>query len=244
MIYENFSEKQILDGVRRESHLGQGIKRLSLRIVRCTEDYFEQGNLIYQKGKEYKLWIVKYSDILLGITKWFTAEPKIIDDGCPQYDGAPHRTFFMVPLETFIYAEESPKAVCFEFQIPISIKYQLFVDINDGMQYLIEPWSLEKSAVIEYARKIYGGATLDYNIRGRYVCNKDERHIVWLLRQYLGKKQSQDLFFDVLRQQFIAWDMYRDDASMSPISSGQAMIHIGSNTVKADKFRMHYKLVK
>ena len=63
MYYVNFSERQILDQVSRNSHLGQGIRRLRLKAVHCYQDYVENGRLIYQKGKKYKLWIVEYSDV-------------------------------------------------------------------------------------------------------------------------------------------------------------------------------------
>ena len=55
MYYVNFSEKQILEQVSYNSHLGQGVKRLRLKEVRCTQDYVEQGRLIYQKGHTYQL---------------------------------------------------------------------------------------------------------------------------------------------------------------------------------------------
>lgn len=248
MIYKNFSEKEILDA-RGNSHLGEGIKRLVLKIVRCTENYEDDGKLIYQRGKEYKLWIVKYSDTLLGITKWFTAEPKIIDENSLEYKSGPQRTFLMVPLQTFLYAEDDQeKASFYDFEIVNQqgikevIRYQLFVDANDGMQYLIKPWSLKKSEVIQFAVAKLGGTLLDYAIRGRFVCNTKERHIIWLLRRRLGKKQYEDLFFDALKQDFISWNPYADDASMTPISSGQAMVHIGRNSVKADKYQFIYVL--
>lgn len=250
MIYQNFSEKEILSHFSRNSHLGLGIKRLTLKIVRCTQDYVDNGKLIYQKGREYKIWILKYSDTLFGLTKWFTSVPRIISKQNVQEDVNRNvASYHMVPLETFMYAEDDPKKASFyDFEIvnqqgnKETIRYQLFVDVNDGMQYLIEPWSLNKESVVEFSRTIYGGDRLDYTIRGRFLCDKNERHIVWLLRQYLGKKQSQDLFFDVLTQKFIDWDLYRDEASMSPISSGQAMVHIGRNSIKADKYQFIYVL--
>lgn len=245
MIYENFSEKQILDGLSRNNHLGTSITlRPILKRVHCTEDYFDsEKRLIYEKKREYVIWIVEYSDVLLGITRWFTAQPQIIDESSLQLQ-KPHRTFHMVPLETFLYAKEAPKATSIEFEAPLKAKYQLFVDVNDGMQRLIDPWSLEKNKVQEFAAEKFGGCSGDYKISGRMVSNSHERHIVWFLHRRLGRKQYQDVFFDVLNQDFLSWNMYAGDASMAPISSGQAMIHIGNNTVKADKYRMYYKLGK
>lgn len=245
MIYENFSEKQILDGFKRNNHLGQSITlRPILKRVRCTQDYSdEQNRLIYQNKQEYVLWIVEYSDILLGITRWFTAKPQIIEENSPEFT-VPRRTFHMVPVETFLHAKEAPKATSIKFDMPAETKYQLFVDVNDGMQKLIVPWSLEKMKVQAAAADKFGGCAADYRISGRMISNSAERHIVWLLHRKLGRKQYQDVFFDVLNQDFISWNMYADDASMAPISSGQAMIHIGTNTIKADKYRMYYKLGK
>lgn len=74
------------------------------------------------------------------------------------------------------------------------MRFQLFVDINDGMQKLIEPWSLEKSKVIEHAVAVKGGSKADYTIRGRLVTNPAESHIVWLLRRRLGKNSTQICF--------------------------------------------------
>lgn len=239
MYYLNFSEKQILEQVGRNSHLGQGIRRLRLKRVRCYQDYVEHGRLIYQKGKEYKLWIVEYSDILLGITRWFTAMPQILEKEPME------KTYFMVPIDVFPYANESVVYVSsISFDTPEEKTFQLFVDVNDGMQSLIEPWSLNKAKVLDFAVKQKGGTLLDYNIRGRFISNRKERHIVWLIRRRLGKKQYVDLFFDVLKQDFISWNLLADDASMAPISSGQAMVHIGSNSVKADKYGFIYRLGK
>lgn len=239
MYYVNFSEKQILEQVSRNSHLGQGIRRLRLKIVRCTQDYVEEGKLIYQKGKEYKLWIVEYSDILLGITRWFTAMPQILEKEPIE------KTYFMVPIEVFLYAGDSVAYVSsLSFSWPENKTFQLFIDVNDGMQSLIEPWSLSKAKVLDFAMKKFGGTILDYSIRGRFICNAKERHIVWLIRRRLGKKQREDLFFDVLKQDFISWSVLDNDASMAPISSGQAMVHIGRNCVKADKFGFIYRLGK
>ena len=239
MYYVNFSEKQILEQVSHHSHLGQGIKRLRLKIVLCYRDYSESGKLIYQKGQKYKLWIVEYSDILFGITRWFTASPQILEKA-PQ-----EKTYFMVPLDVFPYANESVAYVdTISFLQPEKKVFQLFVDVNDGMQSLIEPWSLNKAKVLEYAVKKQGGCIADYSIRGRFICNQNERHIVWFIRRRLGKKQYVDLFFDVLKQDFISWNLLADDASMAPISSGQAMVHIGKNTIKADKYGFIYRLGK
>lgn len=239
MYYVNFSEKQILNQVSSNSHLGQGIRRLCFKVVRCTQDYFEQGQLIYQRGKEYKLWIVEYSDILLGMTCWFTAQPQILDEKPWK------KSYFMVPIEVFLYANE---CLAFEgllkFSAPEEKAFRLFVDVNDGMQCLIEPWSLNKAKVLDFAVQKFGGTLLDYSIRGRFICNRQERHIVWLIRHRLGKKQYADLFFDVLKQDFISWNLLADDASMAPISSGQAMVHIGRSTVKADKYGFIYRLRK
>ena len=237
MYYLNFSEKQILEQVSRNSHLGQGIRRLRLKVVRCYQDYVEHGRLIYQKGKEYKLWIVEYSDILLGVTCWFTAMPQILEKEPME------KTYFMVPVEVFPYANESVAYVStMSFNTPEEKTFQLFVDVNDGMQSLIEPWSLNKAKVLNFAVEKKGGTLADYNIRGRFISNRQERHIVWLIRRRLGKKQYVDLFFDVLKQDFISWNLLADDASMAPISSGQAMVHIGSNSVKADKYGFIYRL--
>ena len=205
---DSFSEKQILDQVGRNSHLGQGIRRLRLKKVRCYQDYVEHGRLIYQKGKEYKLWIVEYSDILLGITRWFTAMPQILEKEPME------KTYFMVPIDVFPYANESVVYVS----------------------------SISFDTPEDFAVKQKGGTLLDYNIRGRFISNRKERHIVWLIRRKLGKKQYVDLFFDVLKQDFISWNLLADDASMAPISSGQAMVHIGSNSVKADKYGFIYRL--
>lgn len=239
MYYVNFSEKQILDQVSRNSHLGQGIKRLRLKVVRCNQDYVEHGRLIYQKGKEYKLWIVEYSDVLLGMTRWFTAMPQILEKEPME------KTYFMVPVEVFPYAKESVVYVSsMSFSTPEDKTFQLFVDVNDGMQSLIEPWSLNKAKVLDFAVKKHGGTLLDYSIRGRFICNSKEKHIIWLIRHKLGKKQYVDLFFDVLKQDFIIWNAFADDASMAPISSGQAMVHIGANSIKADKYGFIYRLGK
>lgn len=243
--FVNFSEKEILDRFQKNSHLGQGIERLKFKTVRCTKDYEYQGKLIYQKRKEYKLWIVKYSDVLNGTSSWFTAQPKVIDEDIPQ--AVPCKDFYMVPLEVFEYAGNSLEVSPFfeheEFCGEGVVKrYQLFVDVNDGMQKLINPWSLNKSEVVNFAVQQYGGSVLDYTIRGRLVTNPRESHIVWLLRKRLGRKQYLDLFFDVLEQEFIRWDMYAPDAKLLPISSGQAMVHIGHNTVKADKYGFIYRL--
>lgn len=244
MIYENFSEKQILEDLSRNNHLGQGIERLSLKIVRCTANFFNpKGMLIYRHGKEYKLWIVKYSDVLLGVTKWFTAEPKMFHQTSPEAQ-MPHPTFYMVPLEVFQYAGESPQAVGFEFS-PGKRLFQLFVDANDGMRCLVDAECLEKSAVIDYAVQVKGGSPLDYTIRGRLVRNRKECHIVWLLQRKMGKRQTETYFFDVMTKKFIDWNTNQPDAIMAPISSGQAMVRVwGNNTVRADKYRMYYKLGK
>ena len=184
MYYVNFSEKQILEQVSYNSHLGQGVKRLRLKEVRCTQDYVEQGRLIYQKGHTYQLWIVDYTDSLLGMTRWFTAMPQILAE-------KPNtKTFFMVPIEVFLYANDSLGFVSsITFEAESGKKFQLFVDINDGMQSLIEPWSLNKAQVLDYVVSQKGGNRLDYSVCGRFICNPQERHIVWLVRQKLGKKR-------------------------------------------------------
>lgn len=239
MYYLNFSEKQILNQVGRNSHLGQGIRRLRLKKVRCYQDYVEGGRLIYQKGQEYQLWIVKYSDVLFNITRWFTARPQILAEEPME------KTYFVVPIDVFPYANESVVYVSsISFNTPEEKTFQLFVDVNDGMQSLIEPWSLNKAKVLEFVIRKHGGTLLDYTIRGRFISNRKERHIVWLIRRRLGKKQYVDLFFDVLKQDFISWNLLADDASMAPISSGQAMVHIGANSVKADKYGFIYRLGK
>lgn len=242
MFYANFSEKQILSQMSSNSHLAQGVRRMRLKTVRCTQDYIEDGKQIYRRGESYTLWIVKYSDILLGITCWFTAKPQILENEPFE------KTYFMVPVNVFRSAEESVAFVSeMSFDIPelgIKKNFQLFVDVNDGMQSLIEPWSLVKEKVVDFAIKKYGGTKLDYAIRGRFICNRHERHIVWFIRRKLGKKQFVDYYFDVLKQDFIQWSALDEDASMAPISSGQAMVHVGRNTVKADKFRFIYRLGK
>lgn len=244
--FVNFSEKEILERFQKNSHLGQGIERLKFKTVRCTKDYVYDGKLIYQKRQEYKLWIVKYSDVLTGTSSWFTAQPMVIDGDIPQ--AVPYKDFYMVPLDVFEYAGNSLEvSPYFEheelfFGEASTKRYQLFVDVNDGMQKLIDPWSLKKSEVVNFAKQKHGGSVLDYTIRGRLVTNPSESHIVWLLRKRLGRKQYLDLFFDVLEQEFISWDMYAPDAKLLPISSGQAMVHIGHNTVKADKYGFIYRL--
>lgn len=240
MFYANFSEKQILEQVSRHSHLGQteqGMSRLRLKNVRCTQNYEENGCLIYESGKKYVLWIVEYSDILLGIKRWFTAMPRIFEKEPLE------KTYYMVPIEVFAEANESFSYVSF-LTFDKGRNFQLFIDVNDGTQSLIEPWSLNKAKVLDFVMKRKGGSLVDYTIRGRFICNRHERHIVWLIRRKFGKKQSIDLFFDVLKQDFIKWHPLADDASMAPISSGQAMVHIGNNTIKADKYGFIYRLGK
>lgn len=244
MLLINFPEKEILSRYQSGSHLGQGIERLTFKTVHCTKDFEYQGKLIYKERGVYKLWIVKYKDILTGTHMWFTAQPMVAEQ-----DGFELKRFYMVPVETFQYAGDSiDKAPFYELENTADgqqkMRFQLFVDINDGMQKLIEPWSLEKSKVIEHAVAVKGGSKADYTIRGRLVTNPAESHIVWLLRRRLGKKQYADLFFDVLEQRFIDWQMYAPDAKMLPISSGQAMVHIGHNTIRADKYRFIYTLGK
>lgn len=73
----NFSEKEILENAGSDNHLGQGVKRLIFKTVRCTKSFCDENNgEIYRKGQEYKLWIAEYNDKLLGVTCWFTAMPK------------------------------------------------------------------------------------------------------------------------------------------------------------------------
>ena len=71
---KNLSEREILQRAA-ESHLGQGIKRLTFRRLKCLQSFHRNGELIYEKGKTYKLWIVRYVDYILEITKDFTAIP-------------------------------------------------------------------------------------------------------------------------------------------------------------------------
>lgn len=244
--FVNFSEKEILERFQRNSHLGQGIERLKFKTVRCTCDFYYDGKLIYEKRKEYKLWIVKYSDVLTGTSLWFTAQPKVIDDKDLETNVV--KDFYMVPLDVFEYAGNSVEvSPFFEFEEclgdeSLKKRFQLFVDVNDGMQKLIDPWSLDKARVLKYVAEVHGGSVLDYTIRGRLITNPKESHIIWLIRKRLGKKQYVDLFFDALEQKFIVWDMYAPDAKLLPISSGQAMVHIGHNTVKADKYGFIYRL--
>lgn len=244
--FVNFSEKEILERFQRNSHLGQGIERLKFKTVRCTHDFHYDGKLIYEQRKVYTLWIVKYSDVLTGSTLWFTAQPEVIEESDSQT--LPHRDFYMVPLDVFEYAGNSVEvSPFFEYEAVPGEEmskwcFQLFVDVNDGMQKLIDPWSLIKSDVIDFTVRKFGGSKLDYTIRGRLITNPKESHIIWLIRKHTGKKQYVDLFFDVLLQDFISWDMYAPDAKLLPISSGQAMVHIGHNTVKADKYGFIYRL--
>ncbi len=241
----NFSEKEILEKAGSDTHLGKGVKRLLFKTVRCTKSFFdEDGNEIYRQGREYKLWIASYSDTLLGITRWFTAAPMVVDTESEAYKNKLIRTFYMVPKDVFLYAGDTLEKTPFvalqtDYEL---IRYQLFVDVNDGMQYLIRPWSLKKSEVLNFAVGKLGGNILDYNIRGRFVCNPQERHIVWLIGRKRKRQSREYFFFDVLKQDFISWNVRDINATMAPISSGQAKIHIGNNTIEANKYEFIYKL--
>ncbi len=79
MLLINFSEKEILSRYQSGSHLGQGIERLTFKTVHCTKDFEYQGKLIYKERGVYKLWIVKYKDILTGTHMWFTAQPMVAE---------------------------------------------------------------------------------------------------------------------------------------------------------------------
>lgn len=240
----NFSEKEILENAGSDNHLGQGVKRLIFKTVRCTKSFCDENNgEIYRKGQEYKLWIAEYNDKLLGVTCWFTAMPRILDADAIK---GSVKTFYMVPKEVFQYAGNSVEKTPFitiqsDYEL---VRYQLFIDVNDGMQYLIRPWSLKKSDVLAFAVKKLGGSLEDYNIRGRFLCNAAERHIVWLIGRKRKRASREYFFFDVLKQDFISWNIYDFNATMTPISSGQAKIHIGNNTVEANKYEFVYKLGK
>ena len=169
--------------------------------------------------------------------------PKILDADAIK---GPVKTFYMVPKEVFQYAGNSVEKTPFitiqsDYEL---VRYQLFIDVNDGMQYLIRPWSLKKSDVLAFAVKKLGGSLEDYNIRGRFLCNAAERHIVWLIGRKRKRASREYFFFDVLKQDFISWNIYDFNATMTPISSGQAKIHIGNNTVEANKYEFVYKLGK
>ena len=134
----NFSEKEILENAGSDNHLGQGVKRLIFKTVRCTKSFCDENNgEIYRKGQEYKLWIAEYNDKLLGVTCWFTAMPKILDADAIK---GPVKTFYMVPKEVFQYAGNSVEKTPFitiqsDYEL---VRYQLFIDVNDGMQYFSE----------------------------------------------------------------------------------------------------------
>ncbi len=247
--FVNFSEKEIIARHCGNSHLGiSEINRLKFKVVRCTEDFSYHGKLIYQKGKEYKLWIVKYIESVKETEDWYTATPRIEEDKIPADS---ERLFYVVPLSVFQYADNVQQVAPFcDFEVPDedgrlkTVRYQLFVDINDGMQKLIEPWSLEKAAVVEYLVKLLKGNPVDYTLCGRQISNQKETRIIWLVRKKVAKGKSSYYFFDVLQQELVDWDIYAPDAKMSPISSGQAMVHIGTNTVRADKYGFTYRLGK
>ncbi|MFR8207385.1 MAG: hypothetical protein ACLU99_14595 [Alphaproteobacteria bacterium] len=63
-------------------------------------------------------------------------------------------------------------------------------------------------------------------------------------RQEKKARKPGVFLFDVLKQDFISWNIYDFNATMTPISSGQAKIHIGNNTVEANKYEFVYKLGK
>ena len=101
----NFSEKEILENAGSDNHLGQGVKRLIFKTVRCTKSFCDENNgEIYRKGQEYKLWIAEYNDKLLGVTCWFTAMPRILDADA-----------IKGPVKTFLYGAERGVSVCRKF---------------------------------------------------------------------------------------------------------------------------------
>lgn len=232
MEIKNLSEADILRS-RGTSHLGEGINRIKFRKVKCRQDFFDvNGNLIYAKGQEYKIWIVRYIDTVLGVDKDFTALPHAAHESNPWFN-----YWYVVPIETFGEYRNAPLAEYLELD---GEQYRLIADVNNGTYVLVPSWVLQQEAVLQMMINQLGGDWTNYRLRGRFLRTNGFQYIAWFITKRVDKI-STNYFFDVAKQQLIEWHE-SDESIWTSISSGNSWFRIGYNKVKANSKEIIFKL--
>lgn len=232
MSIKNLSEAEILQN-RGSSHLGEGVKRIRFVRVRCRKDYSDnQGNLIYAKGQEYKIWIVRYVDMVLGITKDFTAIPHAENEERPWFN-----YWYVVPIDTFGEHESAPLAEYAEID---GEQYSLIADVNDNTYLLVPSCVLQVNWVLQMMIGLYKGDATNYCFRGRFLRTQGVQYIAWFITKRVDKV-SKHFFFDVAKQQLIEW-VESDESIWTSISSGSSWFRIGFSKVKANSREIIFKV--
>lgn len=189
----HLSERAILEAARRHSHLGEGISRITFRCIRCLKDFCTQDKLIYQAGKEYKIWIVRYEDAILQVKVDFTVIPSVVD---PDLVPMPYY-WYAVPLGTFEEINQAPYA--YTTQIG-DLNYRLVCD-SEGYQVLVEEWQLNREAVKVYVADIKGCDADDFKAVARMAGRHDKMMITYELTRKINKFQRETCYFDVINRE-------------------------------------------
>ena len=216
----HLSERAILADIRRNSHLGQGIERITFRRIRCLKDFIQNGKLIYKAGEEYKIWIVPYEDSILQSKVDFTVVPSLVD---PELSPSPYY-WYAVPLGTFENINQAPYAYTIQLG---DVDYRLVCD-SEGYQVLVEEWQLNREAVKVYVADIKGGEPEDYKIVARMAGRHDEMMITYELTRRINKFQKETWYFDVITRQIHG----ADQPIVIPVGNNQKTIVWGPTKVR------------
>ncbi len=227
---KNLSEREILQHAA-ESHLGQGIKRLTFRRLLCLQDFRRNGELIYEKGKTYKLWVVRYVDYILEIAKDFTAMPHEDREDFPGFN-----FWYAVPQGTFEDYRTAPKTYC--WTAADGTEYRLITDLRDGTQCLIPEWRLSKKAVTEYVLRKLEGDTLLLQAVPRILWT-DAPAVVWFIRQKLNKA-TRYFYMDVVSGEIHPWGDTKYSV-LAPVSSNAKAIEAGQTSLRYRRKVLEYR---
>lgn len=238
---KNLSEREILNA-GKNSHLAQIVNRLKPRFVRCQKDYSEKGKLIFKQGQEYKIWIVRYTDVISGISIDFVAIPHNNDADNPNFN-----FWYRLSHEVFEGHESAPLARVLEIPTDGSNceeTYALIANTSDGTIGYVPSWHLYREMALNYVIAQMGGEKRDYlrTVVGRLVGIDNKFSTMWRITRRLGKGQRAYYYFDVATGQIITWSAGAYWI-ISPLSSRQAATKLGDSSVSVIDGKMCFNLI-
>ena len=230
---KNLSEREILQRAVN-SHLGQDGRRLSFRKLFCRQDFYKNGQLIYEKGKVYKLWVADYVDYITDVVLYFTAIPH---EDNPEFEGFNY--WYSVPRDTFEDYRVANKSYIWHDEK--GNLYRLIIDLSDGTQCLVPYNHLSSKKVLAKVANSLQCSEIDLRIVPRILWSEmDKPRVVWFVKHKLGKKRWKSYYMDVVSGELLPWETSKYKV-LAPISSNAKAIEAGNVLVRYRQGVLEYK---
>ena len=195
------------------------------RKLLCKQDYDHYDGKIFEKGKEYAVWITQ------------CYRPTDRQRRFKHYVAVPHHKleaglqYYAVPEEVFGEYEKGDIPVVCEIA---GTKFKLINDF-EGQGLLVPLWAFSRKQMRAYAEKTLGPAEFGYILCAR-IFGADIDYHNWFLGWEIWAKRNKIntvRYFNIFEGEFVRYNSAYP--FQYPIQSGGKKICTGHSVIKADK---------